>query len=1029
MISRVLALLLLAAPAAALDLDAEPAAPTGEQAGWSADGWLSRYFELKDSDADAALDALLQARRLGGAPQRVALEMGWLALQAGDVERAEREFKAARAGEDAKLTAAADAELTELAVQWLAQARKLRQAGDLDGVEMALARAQALGAPAARVHLEMAWQSLADGDVAGARAFLTQAAESGDPVAAGRAEAQLRVLPDPDAKPPPIRLSSELPPAPLSSDGPPQFQRQLPSLTGDRTSWDAARWLNVYYQRRADRDAEGALEALLRARDSKGSRQLVAMELGYAAVTLGDLLEAERWFRRGAEGRDSKLARSALNEILAGSGRWMQRGSDAARAGQTEAADVAFAQAARLGVPEQEIQLTRGFLALENGKVEAARRLLGDAATGPDPALGDRANRQLVALSPDDDAPAPRLPLVDRDAPGLFDFPLPAPPRAQRNWTAGDWLDHYYGLKARRVDGATMSLLRARAQGGSPQATAAELGFVALSLGDLLEATRQFQLAAHGEDAGLAERAEAQLRSVGDRWIDAGAAYSALGRLDEAGAAFALAEQTGANPQRLALGRGYLALSRRQSLAAEGVDASKTYNPIARAQFLKAMRGDDPMLAAAGRREMWALPQPWYGRASEQAVAGDYAAAQATLDAAEAEGNSPQHLALGRGRVARIARFPVTAAGHFEDALAGEDSGLRSLAKMELELLPTDALAAAGKLRTAEDWTGALDAIDVAERYGADPQLVALERGYTYQQYGKPAEAGRQYRLAAEGSNDDVAATARAQRRSLQRLFWGEVYGEVYGWYRFHPRATTLQKNLVPLLRVRGYIHPIPKLDLDPYIFFQISRDTESKVDGPNGFPLILADNTMMFGGGVLFRFWKKRVGLFAQIGPAYHLIPRTTRPRWELDFRAGAFIGLESPKCRPEPALGKPGARAIVDPCFDLWSELVYVSRFDHNLFFTVRGRASLNYLVTGPVVWAPVAEVRAFKDIDNDFWNNLVDAGIAHRWRLVYPFPLDLMLGVHGGTYYGLANLDPAPNPLTYAEFRLQLATSISF
>ena len=34
------------------------------------------------------------------------------------------------------------------------------------------------------------------------------------------------------------------------------------------------------------------------------------------------------------------------------------------------------------------------------------------------------------------------------------------------------------------------------------------------------------------------------------------------------------------------------------------------------------------------------------------------------------------------------------------------------------------------------------------------------------------------------------------------------------------------------------------------------------------------------------------------------------------------------------------------------------------------------LTYLVTGPVGWEPYAEVRALKDIRNDYWNNLADA-----------------------------------------------------
>ena len=72
---------------------------------------------------------------------------------------------------------------------------------------------------------------------------------------------------------------------------------------------------------------------------------------------------------------------------------------------------------------------------------------------------------------------------------------------------------------------------------------------------------------------------------------------------------------------------------------------------------------------------------------------------------------------------------------------------------------------------------------------------------------------------------------------------------------------------------------------------------------------------------------------------------------------------------------------------------------------------------------------EARVLKDIRNDYWNNLADAGGGHRWRLLKPFVLDLLVGVHGGGYFGLENRDPPPDPLSYAEFRIQLGGYASF
>jgi hypothetical protein len=231
----------------------------------------------------------------------------------------------------------------------------------------------------------------------------------------------------------------------------------------------------------------------------------------------------------------------------------------------------------------------------------------------------------------------------------------------------------------------------------------------------------------------------------------------------------------------------------------------------------------------------------------------------------------------------------------------------------------------------------------------------------------------------------------------------------------------------VPTLRLRGFLHPFAKVDLDPYVFVQISRDIASRSEGPEGYPLIYADNHLMFGGGLQFRFWKKRVGLFVQAGPAFNLVRPEGSPLVEPDVRVGAFVSLLLPACHP--LAQKDGARNERALCADIYSEAVYVSRFDHNLLAILRGRLSLTYLVTGPVAWEPYVEGRVLKDIRDDYWNNLADVGVGHRWRLLEPVALELMLGVHGGAYFGLENVDPAPAELGYAEFRVQLGGYASF
>lgn len=471
---------------------------------------------------------------------------------------------------------------------------------------------------------------------------------------------------------------------------------------------------------------------------------------------------------------------------------------------------------------------------------------------------------------------------------------------------------------------------------------------------------------------------------------------------------------------------------------------------VARERLALAAAGPDAALAETARTQLAAMPDPTATRVLERARAERSKAnelkassdthaeglagledAVASFEEARELGANPQIVDIEIGYTLLDLNRPEAAAVRLRAAAAGSDP---TLARQAEELLGTvdqrvaaQYAAQARIYRDEEKYDLAITSLENAEQRGLDPCRLELERGYLEAEQNHPAKARRHFRTAAECGDEDVAELARGELKSRYKLFWGDFYGELYGWHRFAPEQYT-NTNLVPTLRLRGYIHPIPKLDLDPYIFARFSRDVGSRANGPNGLPLILADNTVMVGVGVLFRFWKRRVGIYAQIGPAFNLLD-DGRDRVSLDARVAAFFAVSAPTCNPAPQMTRPGARLTLEPCGEVYAEAVWVSRFDNNIFTMGRGRAALTYLVTGPVAWQPFAEVRVLKDINNDYWNNLIDAGGGHRWRLLKPFGLDLMLGIHGGAYFGLENHDPVPSPPTYAELRLQAFTYVAF
>ena len=419
---------------------------------------------------------------------------------------------------------------------------------------------------------------------------------------------------------------------------------------------------------------------------------------------------------------------------------------------------------------------------------------------------------------------------------------------------------------------------------------------------------------------------------------------------------------------------------------------------------------------------------------------------------ARAEGANAQLIDLELGYIAAAQGYVAKARAHFIEATRGPDQDMADRAVKELDVLtperpveaPPDAppppppplpavrdenaasraLGEAYRAKAEGRSAAAAFAFQRAKVTGADPQLVSMELGYLALSSGDVDEANAQFREASGGPDKETAERARKQREALPKRSYADIYADAYGWARVGGPSTG--NPIVPTLRIRGNLRPTFELPLEIYLGAQVTRDTSSHGYRGSAVPEIYSDNYATFGAGMRLRLWQNRIALFGQVGPAINLLD-DGRDRAVFDVRGGGMLYAETAQCAPAPATGT--ARTGLWPCGEAYAEGVYVRRFDNNVIGFIRPRGSIGYLVTGPVLWQGVVEGRATKDINEDYYNNFADGGLGHRWRLLSPFRVDLLVSANAGSYYGVAGRDPAPSKLGYADLRALFSTYLEF
>jgi tetratricopeptide (TPR) repeat protein len=814
-------------------------------------------------------------------------------------------------------------------------------------------------------------------------------------------------------------------------------------------------------------DWADAVEALEEARAAGWDAQAIDLQLGYVEVRRNNLDAARAAFQAASKGSDEGMADQAAGALaalppgiseLTESDRKLADGRRLRDGRRWNEAIVAFKKAEADGADAQQVHYELGRIALIlrdiSPRRQAAEIAAREAVKAARRAAMLKAEAERLAAELEAEAEEGEDAKVEvPEAPELTEEELAAITKAgiretQRREFAQRFLNQAYQMKrSGDMDGAISAFRFAADAGADGQGIAMEIGFVELERGNKGTARRQFVAGVDGPNQAATALASNQLRYLpsddpaewtGDHWMIEAYRLKLEDDMDGAAAAFVAAAENEADERLVAL-----------ELAV--ISWGKPDLEEAQKHYLDAVRGEEADdYEIRGRRGLATTdPQTrdewggnhWIAEAHFLAGVGDYEGAVNALNLGKGASDANVGLIVEYRETLEDAReWTKIARHHLSEARTGGDAEIADAAQRRLDKLPPDGrgswpsgvwLANARFLRTLGDLDGAEEAYEKAREEGADSQIVDLELGYLELSRGRIRLARKHLRDAKKGENEKWAEMAGSQLKVMPRLFHGDLYAEVFGYSRLVPQRFD---NVIGFLRVRGFVRPVPFLDLQPYVFLQISRDVSSRgIATPSDVPLILNDNALLLGGGLLFRFWEQKAGVYVQIAAAFKLI-RDGRKPIDWDLRIGAFVAPSIPMCNPAPEPG--GVRPELLACAEFYGDVTYVSRFDHNVFFFARGRFGATWLVTGPVAWQPLVEGRFVKDIRNDYWNNFVDVGLMHRWRLLTPIGLDLMVGVHSGRHLGLAHVEPdgsipnpVPNPPGFLDLRVLLATYLIF
>ena len=336
----------------------------------------------------------------------------------------------------------------------------------------------------------------------------------------------------------------------------------------------------------------------------------------------------------------------------------------------------------------------------------------------------------------------------------------------------------------------------------------------------------------------------------------------------------------------------------------------------------------------------------------------------------------------------------VTARQKFELVLAENPRDVEAQKQLGYMNIEQGKLAAA-----AEDFDGAhhLDPTDYAS---------ALQLGYIYDQLNNSVKAEQAFRRAAQSPDPGVRDAALSALKNIRTpSLYLDIYGNPFYTARFADKVADFETQL-------GW-RPIKDWPVSVYLGGRFTQDSRSH-SGTE--PQIYSDNVAMFGPGIRIQPEGWDASLTAEFDEDYNRTRSAEHPNATETERRVVLSEYHY--------WNGPGLLYT-----DLGFDLGYYSRYQDNVIGLGQVREGFKLWHAGKTLLSLYAPVNVIKDVNKDFFNNLVEFGAGLELQPDIEWNVKLRAEYLHGVYFGIEGRDRNPYGPNYNDFRLMLIFSKRF